>query len=266
MECLKKFESDKNLILQAFINFYGRDFSSYIEEQISNPKCVWYDSLPLQKEEDINCHIVTNLSKEQLSECLEKRNQDIFLQSAYIDEFDILVFPQDYDITKIVHEINHKISSHIFSLNPYMVLGGISYSYQKGIGIMVENEFLDEVINHRMTLEILNELVKLGYNVTITPSWQENAFPLVDPFYVQFKNLLKTLYISGNLDEFVNSVGKESFNEYSQFIYITIFKMRNALRRGEKIEIPLDVLQKSNELVSIMKNNYDEFKEEKRKR
>lgn len=266
MECLKKFESDKNLILQAFINFYGREFSNYIKEKIIDPKYVWYDSLPFKKGDDINSHIVTNLSKEQLSECLEKRNQDIFLQSCYIDEFDILVFPQDYDITKIVHEFNHKIASHILSLNPYMVLSGISYSYQKGIGIMVENEFLDEVINHRMTLEILNELVKLGYNVTITPSWQENAFPLVDPFYVQFKNLLKTLYISGNLDEFVNSVGKESFNEYSQLIYIKIFKMRNALRRGEKIEIPLDVLQKSNELVSIMKNDYDEFKEEKRKR
>ncbi len=98
--------------------------------------------------------------------------------------------------------------SHIISLMPYVVINGVSYSIEKGDMVVSENAEMNEVINQLMTVDIIEELKKLGVKVTYTPSWQDNAFALLMPFYNRFKDSLKKLYIIRNfllmLNNFIN--------------------------------------------------------------
>ncbi len=59
----------------------------------------------------------------------------------------LLVLPQSYDISCIVHEINYMIGSHIISLSPYVVINGVSYGIEKGNGVVLENDAMNEVID-----------------------------------------------------------------------------------------------------------------------
>lgn len=167
---IEKFEDDKNFFILAFINFYGEINAEYITTKINNANIIWYDSNKIEEKDDILSHIVTNLPKEKLEYFLSQREQSAFLQSAYIDELNLLVLPQNYDISHIIHEINHMIGSHILSLSPYRVINGISYSVEKSGGVVSENDSMNEVINQIMTYDIVNALKKISMHIVYTPS------------------------------------------------------------------------------------------------
>lgn len=81
-------------------------------------------------------------------------------------------------------------------MEPLKIISGICLSFE-------ENGDLNEAINQKMTLEILEELKKLGLEVSYTPSWQENMFPIINLFYETFKDKLKNVYITGNILSFI---------------------------------------------------------------
>ena len=84
-EVTQKLNDDINIIIKAFINFYGNEYSEYIIKKIKNSKIIWYDDSS-SIEKDIHDKIITSISKEELSEILQKRKKEAFLQSSYIDE------------------------------------------------------------------------------------------------------------------------------------------------------------------------------------
>ena len=174
----------------------------------------WLNSL--KEGEDLSSHIVTDLPKDKLEYFLSNRKSEAFTQSAYIAKLNLLVLPQNYNISHIIHEINHMFGSHIISLMPYVVINGVSYSIEKGDMVVSENAEMNEVINQLMTVDIIEELKKLGVKVTYTPSWQDNAFALLMPFYNRFKDSLKKLYIIRNfllmLNNFINIYCENSWN------------------------------------------------------
>ena len=249
-ETTKRFNDDLNIIIQAFINFYGVENSEYIINKISNSRIIWYDDSG--KDDDIQKQIISSINDDELIEILKKKKKEAFLQSAYIDEFDVLVLPLNYDLTHIIHEINHKIGSHVISKEPLVQISGISYSVEKN-GIVESDNDLNEAINQKMTLEILEELNKLGLKINITPSWQEQLFPVIDTFYETFKELLKKLNISGNLVAFKEELGKEYFDNFSQLIFLCGFRARRSISKGEKVDFPIDRINAINDLVSNMK-------------
>lgn len=249
---IDKFEIDKYIFISSFINFYGGNNSEYIIDKIKNANIIWHDSADLNEGEDLLSHIVTELPKDKLEYFLSTRKSEAFTQSAYIDELNLLVLPQNYDISHIVHEMNHMIGSHIISLSPYVVINGISYGMEKGDGVVLENDAMNEVINQLMTFDIINELKKIGMDVVYTTSWQDNAFPLLMPFYNRFKESLKELYISGNYLKFLNQFDKEKFQNFSQFIFIKLFNIKRRLRKNEQITITSEEIEMAESMVNDM--------------
>ena len=249
-EIAKRFNNDLNIIIQAFINFYGVENSEYIINKISNSRIIWYDDS--NRDDDIQNQIISSINGDELTEILKKRKKEVFLQSAYIDEIDVLILPLNYDLTHIIHEINHKIGSHIISIEPLIQISGISYSVEKN-GIVEHDNDLNEVINQKMTLEILGELNKLGLKINITPSWQEKLFPVIDTFYATFKEQLKNLNISGDLVAFKEKLGKEYFDKFSQLVFMWVFRARRSISKGEEVNYSIDRINTINDLVSNMK-------------
>lgn len=249
-EIAKRFNNDLNIIIQAFINFYGVENSEYIINKISNSRIIWYDDS--NRDDDIQNQIISSINGDELTEILKKRKKEVFLQSAYIDEIDVLILPLNYDLTHIIHEINHKIGSHIISIEPLIQISGISYSVEKN-GIVEHDNDLNEVINQKMTLEILEELNKLGLKINITPSWQEKLFPVIDTFYATFKEQLKNLNISGDLVAFKEKLGKEYFDKFSQLVFMWVFRARRSISKGEEVNYSIDRINTINDLVSNMK-------------
>ena len=249
-ETAKRFNNDLNIIIQAFINFYGVENSEYIINKISNSRIIWYDDS--NRDDDIQNQIISSINGDELTEILKKRKKEAFLQSAYIDEIDVLILPLNYDLTHIIHEINHKIGSHIISIEPLIQISGISYSVGRN-GIVKHDNDLNEAINQKMTLEILEELNKLGLKINITASWQEQLFPVIDTFYATFKEQLKNLNISGDLVAFKEKLGKEYFDKFSQLVFMCSFRARRSISKGEEVNYSIDKINTINDLVSNMK-------------
>ena len=252
-----KFNSDNSLIIQSFISFYGEQHKEYILKKLSNSRIIWYDDKELDETEDVHNHIISSIPVEEINELLKKRSKKAFLQSAYIDELDLLVLPLSYDLTHIIHESNHKVGSHVLSYEPLVQINGISYSKETNNGVIEHDEFLSEAINHKMTLEILSELNDLGIEVKRTPSWQENLFPLINLFYETFKDLLKETFISGDLNGFVKLLGEDNYSYFSQMIYLKGFKIRRQLRKGDKPEISQEDIDLIEGIVHKMKSHYE---------
>lgn len=238
-------------ILGAFINFYGEENQDYIIKRFSNPQIIWFDDKPYLEGDNIRNHIITNIPNEKLSKYLSARKKDAFLNSCFIDEFNLLVLPQNGDLTQISHEINHMVGSHILSLEPLKIINGISVMLEKNGGVHEINEFLNEAINQMMITEILNSI-----NIPVAPSWQEKMFPLVEYFYITFKEEIKKLYIDGNLSKFINDVGLDNFEELSQLIFMKVFRLRNSIRKGEEPQIRKEDINKVEKIVNKMKTNY----------
>lgn len=252
-----KFNSDNSLIIQSFISFYGEQHKEYILKKLSNSRIIWYDGKELDETEDVHNHIISSIPVEEINELLKKRSKKAFLQSAYIDELDLLVLPLSYDLTHIIHESNHKVGSHVLSYEPLVQINGISYSKETNNGVIEHDEFLSEAINHKMTLEILSELNGLGIEVKRTPSWQENLFPLIYLFYETFKDLLKETFISGDLNGFVKLLGEDNYSYFSQMIYLKGFKIRRQLRKGDKPKISQEDIDLIEGIVHKMKSHYE---------
>lgn len=254
-EANEKLNNDMNKILQAFIKFYGVENSEYIINKIKDSRIIWYDDSDIISDNIYDC-IISSISRDELDEILQKRKKEVFLQSAYIDEFDILVLPLSFDLVKIIHEINHKIGSHIISKEPLVQISGISYSIGKNEVVEYDSD-LNEAINQKMTLEILEELKNMGLKIDITPSWQEYLFPLIDLFYNTFKNELKEVNITGDLIKFKQLLGEEYYNQFSQLIFMSGFRTRRNVLKEGKVNFSTNKINTINDLVSNMKEHYD---------
>ena len=89
-------------------------------------------------------------------------------------------------------------------------------------------------------------------NVVYTTSWQDNAFPLLMPFYSRFKESLKELYISGNYMNFLNQFDKEKFQSFSQFIFMKLFSIKKRLRRNEQVTITREEIESVESMINDM--------------
>lgn len=254
-EANEKLNNDMNKILQAFIKFYGVENSEYIINKIKDSRIIWYDDSDIISD-NIYDRIISSISRDELDKILQKRKKEVFLQSAYIDEFDILVLPLSFDLVKIIHEINHKIGSHIISKEPLVQISGISYSIGKNEVVEYDSD-LNEAINQKMTLEILEELKNMGLKIDITPSWQEYLFPLIDLFYNTFKNELKEVNITGDLIKLKQLLGEEYYNQFSQLIFMSGFRTRRNVLKEGKVNFSTNKINTINDLVSNMKEHYD---------
>ena len=247
----KRLNQDIDIIIQAFINYYGINNSEYITNRLKNSRIIWFDDKSVRSDNIYN-QIISSIPKEELDIILKQRNELAFIQSTYIMELDILVLPLSYDLTQIIHELNHKIGSHTISNNPLLQINGISYYVEKDKIVTYDNE-LNEIINQKITIEIIKILREMGLNIDISPSWQELLFPLINYFYDNFKNSIKDVIITGNLLKFKESLGEEYYEEFSQKILLSFYKYKKNLGIKEIISFPKEKINSINELVENMK-------------
>ena len=76
--------------------------------------------------------------------------------------------------------MNHMISSHVLSKNPLRIISGLSTITEQNDGVVSNDSDLNEVINQKITIDILEELKKIGIDLKVSSSWQERLFPLVN--------------------------------------------------------------------------------------
>lgn len=247
----KRLNQDIDIIIQAFINYYGINNSEYITNRLKNSRIIWFDDKSVRSDNIYN-QIISSIPKEELDIILKQRNELAFIQSTYIMELDILVLPLSYDLTQIIHELNHKIGSHTISNNPLFQISGISYYVEKYKIVTYDNE-LNEIINQKITIEIIKILREMGLNIDISSSWQELLFPLINYFYDNFKNSIKDVIITGDLLKFKESLGEEYYEEFSQKILLSFYKYKKNLGIKEIISFPKEKINSINELVENMK-------------
>lgn len=244
----------KEQLLRAFIKFYGVNESEYIKSQLENPKTMWYEEVDdPEKITDIWPYIKTDIPKEEVEGYLKQKNKYIFLQSAYIDDLDLLVLPKSGNINHIIHEMNHKLSSHIIREKPYAAINGLSIAVETVHGgVVTYNNNLNEVINELMTLDIISWLNIMGENVSPCYSWQSGAFKLIQPFYEFFKEPLKQLYITGNMFDFLREVGEQEFQDFTNFIERKLFIIKIHLRNNKPVTIKEEDVAESQRLTQAM--------------
>lgn len=249
--CSKQLSSDLDVIIQAFINTYGTEYSDFIINRFKELKIIWYDD-EIQNYSDINDIIETDLPKKIIDEYLKKYKEKCFSQSAFIDELDVLVLPLSYNITHIIHEMNHMISSHVLSKNPLRIISGLSTITEQNDGVVSNDSDLNEVINQKITIDILEELKKIGIDLKVSSSWQERLFPLVNLFYKTFKDEIKKIYVTGDLLSFVKNIGEQSYIEFTQIMFLKCFKARRKITKGETQIVSNDDVKQLETLVFMM--------------
>lgn len=88
------------------------------------------------------------------------------------------------------------LSSHLLTQEPLKIISGLCITTEQNNGVVSGDNDLNEIINQKITIEILEELKKMGMELKIATSWQENLFPLVDLFYKMFKDEIKKHMLS----------------------------------------------------------------------
>ena len=249
--CSERLSKDLDVIIQAFINVYGTEYSDFINNRFKQLKIIWYDD-KIQNFSNINDIIETTLPKEIIDKYLKKYKERCFSQSAFIDELDVLVLPLSYNITHIIHEMNHMISCHILSKNPLRIISGLCTMTEQNNGVVSNDNDLNEIINQKITIEILEELKRLGINLKISSSWQEQLFPLINLFYKTFKDEIKKTYVTGDLLSFAKILGGQNYIEFTQVLFLKCFKARKNISKGETKIISKDDIEQVEALVFMM--------------
>lgn len=241
--CSERLSKDLDVIIQAFVNTYGTEYSDFINNRFKQLKIIWYDD-EIQNFSDINDIIETTLPKEIIDKYLKKYKERCFSQSAFIDELDVLVLPLSYNITHVIHEMNHMISCHVLSKNPLRIISGLCTMTEQNNGVVSNDNDLNEIINQKITIEILEELKRLGINLKISSSWQEQLFPIINLFYKTFRDEIKKTYVTGDLLSFAKSLGGQNYIEFTQVVFLKCFKARRNISKGEtKIISKVDIEQ-----------------------
>jgi len=125
------------------------------------------------------------------------------------------------------------LSSHLLTQEPLKIISGLCITTEQNNEVVSGDNDLNEIINQKITIEILEELKKMGMELKIATSWQENLFPLVDLFYKMFKDEIKKTYVIGDLISFVRSIGEQTYIEFTQATFLKCFKARKKIAKGE---------------------------------
>lgn len=242
---LNKILNIKDLI-HAFVEFYGIENEAYIINIFNNLRVIWYGESDIKLE---------NITEEEFENIKKQKIKSAFNQSCYLDEFNLLILPQKFDITHIIHEINHKIGSHIKSEIPLVFSNGICQVTEISNVFKEEDSDLSEVINQLITIEIISILNSNGYKIELTSSWQEKLFPLVLNFYSLYKDEIKKCWITGDLTNFKMSIGMYEYIEFSQRFFIKSFRLKRKMSKGEDFQFTPEEVKEFENIFSSFKDS-----------
>jgi len=264
----KEIDSNKSILVEAFIKYYGEEYRNIITERLNNTYYYTFISDATIKElkklitentinktdiiRDIkkiikyygDNHITAKFYcngtdvqsksfKDYMTACFSNNKNALGGHIVGISDFDnqasmIFISLNQYfsDETALIHEINHAIRSSnlaIYTDNDkkerIIIKNGIDIK-NSSCNECVE---IEEILQHKATLEILDFFHKLGGCISMQQtshliSNYEKMFPLIDNFYKKYKTLLKKAAITDNMNILFSEIDKEKYEEYKRII------------------------------------------------
>lgn len=144
------------------------------------------------------------------------------------------------------------LSSHLLTQEPLKIISGLCIRTEQNNGVVSGDNDLNEIINQKITIEILEELKRLGIDLKISSSWQEQLFPLINLFYKTFRDEIKKTYVTGNLLSFAKNLGGQNYIDFTQVVFLKCFKARRNISKGETEIISKDDIEQVEALVFMM--------------
>lgn len=265
---LKEIDSNKSILIEAFIKYYGEEYRNIITERLNNTYFYIFISDATIKQikkliaeniinntdiirnikkiikyygknhitakfycngEDVQSKSVKNYTTEYFSNKKNSVGGHIVGTTIFNDQSSLIFisFSQYfYDETALIHEINHAIRSSNLAI--YVDNNGKERIITKN-GIDIKNSEsnecieIEEIIQHKATLEILDFFHKLGGHISIKPtnhltSKYEKMFPLIENFYKKYETILKKAAITDNINVLFSEIDKDKYEEYKRVI------------------------------------------------
>lgn len=177
---------------------------------------------------------------------------------------------------EVIHELNHGITSEVFGIFPD---GKVLERYGLAVVDDMDNDVFDtkrnleEYLNQASSLEITDIFHKLGgvifdedilrYNLVNLAEY--NMFlPLINSFYSTYKDILKKVRVTGDLNLLYKYANKEVFGQYVQYVNFVKSYLSNVDFSGNPLEL-FDIVSEAEiewSDIIVQKMRTSEFNEE----
>ncbi len=259
-------------LVNCFKLFYGESMSSLIDERINNlVDIIFYNNHSSSKElgtiqEYLDEYNIDKYRDEIINKAIpiSKYTLETGQQGTMIYEKDgilrmVIYFPNttskqfNYDCI-LIHELLHVLDEHITynDSNNIISQGGFETTVLKGDKQIERSyEFLNEIIHQRIAEEINEYLYNKDIMIVNTKEekkesieyYKKDRSEVIEYFYNSFKSKLLTDKLIGNIDEFINYIGKDNFEDFNNWIkefyntYVTPEDRLNKKNSKEYIDI-----------------------------
>lgn len=278
-----KFNKDKGIIIESFIEYYGEEYRERIESKINNLDIICYvplmfhDSLMPKdllkyieqcKEKYISTNNMNRLvddlvlsynCDDKLTFCKNNLSINFLLQSCSLYELDLVILPIVYNLAHITHEFNHTIINNQMLTSPDVSVNGVEVSIKNENKCMYQDTVLNEILCERVTHDIQKIQQSKGINSELCVSWQYNYFKFIERFYITFKEVYKYSVMSGNLNTLIKSVGEQNYRDLVNIVTY-LRSVEEEQKRPLDKEVELFALSQINEIVDDMIIHYNDIR------
>lgn len=272
----QKIEENQDLIINAFVKYYGEEYRELIIHRYDSIQFIYvlnYKNLQkyhdkaiekdnnLEKQKDIqNVFSIKKLSKRKKTHVIGNDNVSTLIKN----EFDkrgalAIAFRKKenkcyvclplilLDDKVFFHEVNHIITSS-YCLEKINKLGKNCLINQFGLSHNCsDNILIEEFFNHRSYEDILDIFhglggILFGIDENITSDYDYGKY-LIEPFYREYKELIKKVRITGNTNLLYKFIDEEKYKYFEQCVLLF----------GEEIVVSKDIKYLSDKVYYIMK-------------
>ena len=240
---IKNIDSNKDKLIEAFVNYYGEEYRIKISNKINEIIFTWFrhkfldefyekygnnlnNGLDIKYFLDLDINEVIGSTKDINS--FYYQIKDLVSNSHYIfasnitffnnnNSIEVVNFPIFLTTDKVlIHEINHVVvRDNMFYIDDCLIR-------KDGLEVDSKYSIFEEIINELSARDITNIFHNIGGSVFNSKfeigNDYEKLFPIVEPFYNKYKDLLKRVRISINHNELYKYIDKDVYDRYINFI------------------------------------------------
>lgn len=267
----KILSENKSKLIEAFVMYYGEEYRNLITNKINDITFCWGITDYFKKVMGTYNKSNNNYSQEVLEEldsiknisllddfvCFSNKKflkyegvlKEVFNKNSnvtasfltFIDKDELvklIYFDMFYSTNSdIIHEINHLVTTTPLSVlekdEGNMIVQKVGLS-----SFGCEKVFFEELINERTAIDINSNFNKLGGKLSAldTISFNKKNYyskflPLIEKFYIKYKDILKRVRITNNLNELYRYIDKEKYLKYIELINKIV-----AITKGNELE------------------------------
>ena len=277
----KLISNNINILIEAFVKYYGEEYRNKIAISINSIIFTWFRQKYLDEfynnyknylhnggdikyflKYDINEVIgaTKNISdyKDKIKNTLNNSEYNFASNTTFFNDkniIEIINLPIFMSTDRVLlHEVNHVIvCNNLF----YVEEDNEEYLVRKdGLEVDTKYNIFEEIINELSSIEITAMFHALkgsifGSKFKVCNDY-EKLFPLVEPFYIKYKDILKRVRISLNYNELFKYIDKNVYDEYAKFINKVFYIKREYDKNKKKFVITKKVIDISNNYINDM--------------